>query len=48
MAEFKAFEDKYKCDRGFKSFVDSTDDRTASFEDSWKSFQASYPKPAEF
>ena len=48
MTEFKAFEEKNKCDRGFKLIVDNTDDRTASFQDNWKSFQASYPKLVEF
>ena len=48
MTEFKAFEEKYKCNRGFKLIVDNTDDRTASFQDNWKSFQASYPKLVEF
>jgi hypothetical protein len=46
--DFKAYEDKYHCNCGFKSIAYNTADKTSSFKDNWKSFQASYPKLVEF
>ena len=47
-AEFKFFEEQYHSERGFKSIVDNTNDRTKSFQDNWVSFQSSFPKLVEF
>ena len=48
MAEFKDFEEKYQSDRGFRSIVDNTKDRTATFYANWNSFQPSFPKLVQF